>query len=835
MKAWQVALVSALMLTALWCLAPARSARAPEPGIEEITLMGTGPLSGPMDDAVREFEQECRRAHAADPARPLYRVVSGQDASRNQTEDPTRFLVGVAGGSPPDVIIFDRYAVSEWAARGAFTPLDDFIARDLACRHPDAIQQADFYPACWNEALLDGRLYGVPSSVDDRALFYNKDLLKRAGFVDETGEARPPRTWEELEAMAVKLTERDAKGRIRRLGFVPNYGNSWLYIYGWMNGGEFMSPDGRTCTLNDPHVVGALDFMTRIYDALGGAQGVYAFQSTFQGGDLDPFIAGRIVMKIDGFWMVPGSLAQFGRDMNYGVAPPPMPARALAEGRAPLTWCGGWCYAIPSTARHKQAAWALIRFLSSQRAAQVMAESARQTVESQGRTYVPSQVANARINRWLFETYVDRNAAMDPKVAAAVRVFNDLLEVARYRPVTPVGQLLWNQHITAMEDAIFHKRVPGAALDRATMIVQRDLDRVLSPPRGTPVKWRPFFLLYAVLLVAVAAAVYFWDTSERARRGVRRLIRPFSRKAAAGDGPALEGLQSRYFRAQWKGGWICALPWFIGFVVFTGGPILFSLIISFCDYDILSPARFVGWSNYHGMFASDELFWKSLANTAYMVAGIPLGMALSLGLALLLNLKVRGVAVWRTLFYLPAIVPAVASSILWIWIFNPSGGLLNAVLASFGIQGPNWLQDEHTSKPALILMGLWGASGGMIVWLAGLKGIAETYYEAASLDGAGTWQKFSRITLPLLSPYILFNLIMGLIGTFQIFTQAFIMTQGGPVNSTLFYAYYLFNNAFRYLRMGYAAAMAWVLFILVLGLTIVQMKLAKRWVHYEGD
>ena len=207
--------------------------------------------------------------------------------------------------------------------------------------------------------------------------------------------------------------------------------------------------------------------------------------------------------------------------------------------------------------------------------------------------------------------------------------------------------------------------------------------------------------------------------------------------------------------------------WIIGFIVLTGGPILFSIIISFCDYDILNPARFVGLTNYRWMFSRDPLFWKSIRNTAFMVIGIPLGMALSLGIALLLNLEIRGVAVWRTFFYLPSIVPAVASSILWLWILSPNAGLLNAFLASFGIHGPNWLENEQTSKPALILMGLWAAGGGMIIWLAGLKGISATYYEAAALDGASVWQRFRHITLPLLSPYIFFNLIMGLIATLQ--------------------------------------------------------------------
>jgi len=242
----------------------------------------------------------------------------------------------------------------------------------------------------------------------------------------------------------------------------------------------------------------------------------------------------------------------------------------------------------------------------------------------------------------------------------------------------------------------------------------------------------------------------------------------------------------------------------------------------------------VGLDNYTWMFLHDPLFWKSMWNTVYMMIGIPLGMGLSLGIAMLLNQKIRGVAVWRTLFYLPSIMPAVAASILWIWILKPDAGLLNTLLASAGIHGPNWLQDEHTSKLGLLLMGLWACGGGMIIWLAGLKGISDTYYEAAALDGANGWQQFRHVTLPLLSPYILFNLVMGLIGTFQIFTQAFVMTSGGPVNSTTFYAYYLFNQAFRYLHMGYACALGWVLFLIVFVLTMIQMRLSERWVHYEA-
>ena len=844
MSIWKVALLSALVLTALWFLSPSRSQQAPEAGVLEISIMGLGPVSGPQGDAIRDFEEQSRLAHEKDPSQPIYRVISGQEASRGQTEDPTRFLVGVAGGMPPDVIRFDRYAVTEWAARGAFADITPLIEKDRASGRADAIVPENYFDSCWDEVVfrdpVTGKkgVYGVPEKVDNRALFYNKDLLKRAGYVDEKGEARPPKTWEELEEMAVKLTEHDSSGAIKRLGFAPgasngSQGNAWLYLYGWMNGGHFMSADGKRCTLNDPPIVDALNWLTKVYDSMGGATAVKAFESSVQTGDLDPFITGKLAMKIDGFWQITETVAQYGRNLNWGIAQPPIPKWALDSGSHTCTWVSGWCYAIPSTAKHKEAAWELLRYLSSQRANEIIADTTRLNLASQGRIFVPTQNANKKINEFLFQKYVIDDPQMDPRIGQAIKVFNDMLEGQPYRPVTPVGQLMWNQQLTATDNAIFHKMSAKEALDQATTITQRSLDIVLSPPNGIAVNWNFFFILYAALLVVAAVGVYYWDTNAKWRERVGRVLRPIGGEALAKKGGDLEGLQSSYFRSQWKGGWLCALPWIIGFIVFTGGPILFSIIISFCRYDILNPARFTGTDNYLWAFTKDALFWKSMWNTIYMVIGIPIGMALSLGIALLLNLKVRGIAVWRTFFYLPSIVPAVASSILWIWIFNPSSGLLNNALSSIGIHGPNWLQDEHTSKLSLILMGLWGAGGGMIIWLAGLKGISESYYEAASLDGASTWQQFAYVTLPLLSPYIFFNLIMGLIGTFQIFTQAFIMTQGGPVDSTLFYAYHLFNNAFRYLQMGYAASMAWVLFVIVFGLTVVQLNLQKRWVHYE--
>ena len=821
MSLWKFMLASALCLTVLWLLSPSRSIRATDAGVVEITYMGPGgPISGPMDDAVKEFEKESVEAHAKDPSQPVYRVISGQNAASDQTADPTRFLVSVAGGMPPDVIYFDRFAVSQWAAKGVFQRLDPYVKKDLADKVPDAIQPKDYFPSSWEEATykdpVTGKsgLYGIPCEIDDRVLFYNEDMLKQAGFVDAQGRAQPPRTWEELEKMAVALTKRGPDGRLDRLGFIPNYGDAWLYMYGWMNGGHFMSPDRRRCTLNDPRIVQALNWMTRVYDELGGAQEVYAFQAGFHKyGEEDPFTIGKVAMVIDGYWVLP-DLTHFGRYLHWATAPPPLPAAELARGRQPISWVSGWCYAIPSTSKHKAAAWKLIRFLRSQKAVDIMAESQRLQCASQGLPFVPTQDPDMKFNRELDAKYIYGDPGVDPKLKQAVTVFNRFLAGSPFRPVTPVGQLMWNQQLSATENAIFHKMTAQQALDRATRTVQRQLDPMLKPPTGQVVHWNWIIYLYVALLILGAVGVFLWDT----------------RGASAN----VEGKRS-YFRGQWRDGWLCALPWIAGFVVFTGGPILFSIVISFTHYDVLNPARFAGLANYHRLFFEDPLFWKSLWNTLYMVLGVPLGLALGLGMALLLNLKLKGVALWRTFFYLPSIIPVVASSILWLWILNPNGGLLNTILASVGIHGPNWLQDENTSKLSLILMGLWSSGAGMIIWLAGLKGISESYYEAASLDGASAIQKFFYVTIPMLSPYILFNVIIGLIGTFQIFTQSYIMTSGGPLNSTLFYVYYLFNCAFRYMQMGYAAAMAWILFLVVFGLTMAQLWMAERWVHYEGD
>jgi multiple sugar transport system permease protein len=270
----------------------------------------------------------------------------------------------------------------------------------------------------------------------------------------------------------------------------------------------------------------------------------------------------------------------------------------------------------------------------------------------------------------------------------------------------------------------------------------------------------------------------------------------------------------------------------LGFVIFTAGPLIASVALSFMSWDVITPARWIGLANYKQLF-HDHLMYVSLGNTLYYAAlSIPLHLIVALALAMLLNQKVRAMGFFRTIFYLPSLTAGVATFLLWGNIFEPQNGLANRILRHFMSNPPGWLIDPAWSKFALVIMGTWAVGATMLIFLAGLQGIPSHLYEAASIDGAKPWAQFLNVTVPMLSPTIFFNTVILTIGSLQVFTQAFVLTHGGPSNSTLFYVYYLFNRAFVYFNMGYASAMAWLLFAIVLVLTLIQMKMSKKWVHY---
>jgi multiple sugar transport system permease protein len=280
------------------------------------------------------------------------------------------------------------------------------------------------------------------------------------------------------------------------------------------------------------------------------------------------------------------------------------------------------------------------------------------------------------------------------------------------------------------------------------------------------------------------------------------------------------------------------MPWFLGFLAFTLYPMGASLVYSFAEYHSKKPLVFIGTENYTNL-VKDDLFWKSLSNTLYMVAiGVPLTLMLSFFCAVLLNFKVRGQSIYRVIYFLPSIVPTVASTILWLWLLNPRIGLVNTFLGYIGIDGPNWLTSAQWSKPGLIILGVWGMGGTIMIYLSGLQDVPLSLMEAAELDGASWWQRLRHITIPMVSPITVFNLITGVIGMFQYFSQAYVFrgsgALGAPLNSTMFYSLYLYQNGFQFLKMGYASAMAWVLFIIILICTILLLKVSEKLTYYAG-
>jgi multiple sugar transport system permease protein len=283
-------------------------------------------------------------------------------------------------------------------------------------------------------------------------------------------------------------------------------------------------------------------------------------------------------------------------------------------------------------------------------------------------------------------------------------------------------------------------------------------------------------------------------------------------------------------------GWLLAGPWILGFLLFTVGPMIASIWLSLTSWDLLGTPKFVGLANYIRLLTDDPSVWQALrVTTVYAFTSVPLTVGLGLLVAMLLNENVRLQGLFRTTYYMPSVVAGVAVALLWRWLFSPDFGLINAFLAWFGIRGPAWLSDSHWALPALVIMSIWGVGSGMVIYLAGLQGVPTALYEAAELDGASARQRFWTITVPMISPVIFFQAIMGIIGALQIFTQAFIMTDGGPKDATLFYLLYLYRNGWVYLKMGYASALAWVLFIYIMILTLLILRSSSAWVYYEGS
>lgn len=765
-----------------------------------------------VEAVVREFEKR----------NPQYEVKMSSMGAGEM--NPQKLLTAIVGNVAPDAVKQDRFTLSDWASRDAFRPLDDLIERDRKS-DPLCPTSDQYYPATWKETVFEGKVYGIPIAADDRILYYNKDIFKRkAAALRAAGldPERPPKTWSELLAYSKALTERNPDGTIKLAGYIPNFGNTWLYLYAFQMNASFMSADGRTCTLYSPESVAALEFMKRGYDDLGGYSNAQNFQAGFQTNENDAFVVGKVAMKVDGDWIING-LSRYAGRMDFGVAPAPIPDDRYARRGAfasekdqYITWTGGFAYSIPRGARNVEGAWAFIKFACSPEGRKIEHLGQRESERRRGRVYTPRLAASIEGNRIIERGFIPS----DPRIGAALREHIAMLPYGKLRPATFVGQTLWDEHVKAFEEACRGSKTVEQALKDGQATVQRELDAYFGRNQYSVVDLAIPTYIGIGLFVLGLSTIAIWLRRQKLGRMAKS-------------------------EARW--GFVFVTPWLFGFLALTLGPMLASLFFSFTQYNVLSEPRFVGLQNYATIGGADaEVTKKVLLNIAYLGGiGVPLGIVTGLAVALLLNCAVRGLRFYRTMFYMPAIVPVVATAVLWSWILNadPNKGLLNALWKItlgdwFGLAPPGWLTMPEYAKMSLIIMGVWGAGGGMLLWLAGLKGIPNQLYEAASIDGATPRQQLIRITLPQLSPIIFFNLVTGFIGSLQEFDKAYIVSTGntgGPSESLLTPVLHLFNNGFRYFKMGYASSIAWFIFIVILILTFVQFRLAPRWVHYEAN
>jgi len=694
-------------------------------------------------------------------------------------------MLSIAGEVPPDVVRFYAHLGGELMSRGGLEPLDSLISRDK-------FDTRDFYPVGLAQNTYKGKLYGIPWIMSPNALFYNRTLFREAGLDTK----RPPRNWDELRSYAKKLTKLDSNGIPSQVGFADFlYSPNNFMMYSWQLGGDMLKPNTFEADFSSPQCVKALDWMKSfVDDEVGGVPNLQVFSANFKGAAQDPFGQGKLAMRIDSPFRIP-DLKKYFPNLDYGVA-------SVPYSKTPAVEVIGNSLVIPKGSRHKEAAWRFIKFATSYSQVSAICKVA-------GR--IPAR----------------RSAARSPLFYSdsKTRVFVDIAETGRSIPIVSGWQEASQALATQIEGALKGNISSQEALSNAAKTTNLVLKRANEDVSGFPIiDWLKIgvwaFSFLAIAGVAIFLYVRFHTRDSRAKRAEAVAFYSF------------------------------ASPWIIGFVVLTFGALLASVVISLSKWDAISPARYIGMRNYVEMFQNDALFYKAVSVTLYYaVFSIPLAIIGGLGISILLNQKLFGIRFFRTVYYLPAIISGVATSMVWLYLFNPTTGLINKLLSlsiipkiSAGgmhwmplIDKPiAWLQDPLYAMPAFILMSIWGVGGAMVVYLAALQGIPEELYEAAKIDGAGPWKSFVNVTLPLISPAIFYQLVVGTMYSVQMFTQAYMMTDGGPENSTLFYALYLFKSSFEFMKLGYGSAMAWVLCLAVMVITMLHFWNSSRWVYYEG-
>jgi ABC-type sugar transport system permease subunit/ABC-type glycerol-3-phosphate transport system substrate-binding protein len=690
-------------------------------------------------------------------------------------------LLATAGGNPPDLAGLPNDSVVEFAEKNALTPLDD-LAKGTN------VSAERYIPILWEMCNHRGHLWSVPTTPVIVALHWNKDLFRSAGLDPE----RPPRTIAELDEFARKLTRRNAAGQIEVMGFLPSEPGHWPEAWGYFFGGSLW--DGANLTLDSPENVRAYEWI-RGYAKEYGPQALLTFRSSFGrwGSAQNAFISGKVAMELEGVWLA-NFIDIYNPSLRWGAAPFP----SVTPGEEPVTIANSDMLVIPRGAKHPKEAFEFIRYMAEQGPIEKLSLL-------HGKTSPLVDVS---------ESFFARHK--NPYI----RMFQALSRsknVIRF-PYMGVWNQLTSEFATAFDRVWLLEATPEQALGEVQKRVggawNREREREAHAASGSSpwLSLAPGALVFGILGVVVALA---WREHARTRQVMG------TRRPSRANASLVKGL-------------LFLSPWLGGLLVFVLYPVTSSIVYSFCDYSVLMEPRFVGLANYQDLFA-DGVFWVALKNTAiYAAFALPLGLFMAFSLALLLSSNVRAVGLYRTFVFLPSLTPLVASAMVWLWIFNTQYGILNHVLsvATFGlVSHVPWLKDARFAMPSLITMSLWGVGHTVVVMLAAMQEVPTSVYEAADIDGASFFQKVRRITIPMVSPVLYFNTILGIIGVLQVFAIPYIMTGGGPARATYFYSMYLYDNAFSFLRMGYACAMAWILFLVILGLTGLAVRAGQSRVH----
>lgn len=748
----------------------------------EITMLHWGDRDEDriVQTLVESFEQ-------ANPTIKIKRINAGADYA-------TKLQTMIAAGDPPDLFFLNAYHLPIYGDQGILMDVEPFLNRDAQARTL-GFELDDFIPEALNGFRFDGQslgqgpLYGLPMSFTPMGFYYNKQLFDKAGVAYPTAEW----TWNDFEAMARQITARTGI----RGAAVDLRGAQLVRLMLWAQGIDLTSPDFRTVNTADPRVHDVFDRLKswiespEVFRIFGDSREELETSSS-------AFIGGRAAIQgIVGRWMVPTyrKIPTSEQDplngFEWGWAPMP---RGIESHN--MLYIAAWCIAADS--QHPEEAWAVAKHFATPEG---------QSINSGLGLALPTLWSVARSEAF-------SNPAVQPRND---EIFLDA--VPGSRPMTwPVQTKVTRAMKNAVESVL---RTQSRSRDEALSWLQKEISEIYSSPltnRAFPkTPWRLIVLAIAVpgiFLVAIGS-VLWW-------RG-----RP----------PAMA-------RRQEYAGVLAVSPWIVGLCVFVVVPMVVSLLLSCMKWsglETLDQAQWVGLTNFQELFTRDQRFVRSIIVTVfYALIAVPLGQVAALGAAMLMANPIRGVNFFRSAWYLPTVLAGVAMAIMWWWVFDAENGLLNKslapILALFGRVPPEWFGKDarQWGVVAFSITSLWSFGGTMIIYLAGLQSIPKHLYEAAQIDGARWLGRFRNITLPMLSPVILFNIVIAIIASFQIFTQAYIMTRGGPNDATLFYVLYIYEEAFTHHEMGYASALAWVLFLVVMVLTIVILRLSRHRVHYEG-